>query len=637
MIISGSWLLKFSTSGEQVLRLPNGSRIIYFMYCFILINLSTLVSIIVDWCLVMSSDGDASAVADAVIYAIDSSLVMFQSGVVRQSLDAVCDSMRRTIPTNSQTQFCIFLYNCLVEQEGEKVAGISTILRLSRPNPQDVRHVLVLSQDDVELGKVVEPAKNPVKTPIYQVFSTVQSEFQQGLNQRKLSTMSRKFVIITNDDEPHDPRSSAGRVARAKSQDLTGIGIQVIPIFIGEGFRPQLFWQDLHYLPPGQRLPIEEYCKPVDDVHLKAVLLSKTHPKRAVARLHIELGHLRFPVRGYNLIYPKKKPLAVKAWVDGEEVHEVETKTSYLDVNSGEELGNADLSYEFTFSGCGVPVSGDELSELRHFEEPVVRILGFCPWPKQYFKVRPPLFLYPDGQGMQAAGTLRQSLISKSRVAVVYYVHRGTPFLAYMYPATNPDGFWVTFLPHTDDLRELPQKYTEQVCAPPDLIKKAHSITSNLNLGQFDPKRYPNPQIADITASLESIALSLPEPEDINDKTIPKYRSIAKRDGKAISLFNESLREAYDDWYRSILSVKEIEPPREDVVIQPMKKRRLVNSIEDAYLYFEQDRLNELYKSDLVALLEQFEIKIPPRATKHDLAALLSQQFSHAVKKSSTS
>lgn len=578
-------------------------------------------------------NGTATTAADAVIYAIDSSEVMFHSGAVHQSLEAVCDSMRSTVPTNPQTHYGVFLFNCLEEQGGEKLVGICSVLNLCRPKPQDVRRILVLASDSAELCKVVDPAKNPMKTPIHQVLSLAQSEFQKISNQKNFASVARKLVLITNDDEPHEPRSSAGRVARAKSQDLTGLGIQIIPIFIGEGFRLQLFWQDLHYLPPGQRLPIEEYCAPVEDVHLKAVLRSKSSPRRAVARLYLELGSLRFPVRGYNLVYPKKKPLASKVWTKGEEVYEVQTETSYLDVNSGEELQKSDMSYEYSSSGRGVPVSEEELAGLRKFEDPVVRILGFLPDPEQYFKIRPPLFLYPDEQGVEAAGTLRQSLLSKKRIALVYYVHRSSPSLAYLYPSSNPDGFWLTFLPHLDDLRQLPQKYVQQVAAPPQLVEDASSLVSKLKLGHYNPQRYPNPQISDITASLESIALSLPEPGDIPDKTTPKYKSIAKRGGESIVVFNENLRQVYDEWFHSIPAVKEADAPREDVVIQPMKKRRIVNTIQDAQYYFEKGKLGELYKNDLVALLEQFDVKIPPRATKNDLSILLSQQFDHKPEK----
>ena len=87
-------------------------------------------------------------------------------------------------------------------------------------------------------------------------------------------------------------------------------------------------------------------------------------------------------------------------------------------------------------------------------------------------------------------------------------------------------------MPFADDIRNPPD-IPGPIQASDDLAEKVKIITENLWFPNrmYDPSRYPNPQLQWHYKILQALALQEEVPEQAEDMTIPKYKSIGKRVG----------------------------------------------------------------------------------------------------------
>lgn len=94
------------------------------------------------------------------------------------------------------------------------------------------------------------------------------------------------------------------------------------------------------------------------------------------------------------------------------------------------------------------------------------------------------------------------------------------------------DVLWLYPLPFANDIRDPPD-LPEPVRASDNHVEKVKIITENLWFPNrmYDPSRYPNPQLPWHYRILQALTLRENVPEQAEDMTIPKYKSIGKRVG----------------------------------------------------------------------------------------------------------
>ena len=165
----------------------------------------------------------------------------------------------------------------------------------------------------------------------------------------------------------------------------------------------------------------------------------------------------------------------------------------------------------FKFGGEQVTFSPEEISQLRNFGEPGIRIIGFKPLALLPFwaNVRPSTFIYPSEEdyvgSTRVFSALQQKLLKDRKMGVAWFVARknAVPVIAALVPGAEklsdegeqivPPGIWIVPLPFADDIRQNPE--TPLVRAPEVLIDLMRLVIQQLQLPKavYSPEKYPNP------------------------------------------------------------------------------------------------------------------------------------------------
>lgn len=190
--------------------------------------------------------------------------------------------------------------------------------------------------------------------------------------------------------------------------------------------------------------------------------------------------------------------------------------------------------------------SKEEMSAIRHFGDPVIRIVGFKPLDMLpvWASIRPPIFMYPSEAdyigSTRVFSALQQKLLKDQKMGVAWFIPRrnAAPTIAAIIPGSEkysddgdqeaPPGLWIIPLPFADDIRQNPE--TTLVRSPDSLVDLMRTVIQQLQLPKaiYDPKRYPNPSLQWHYRVLQALALEEDFPDKPEDKTIPKYRQIDK-------------------------------------------------------------------------------------------------------------
>jgi ATP-dependent DNA helicase 2 subunit 1 len=202
--------------------------------------------------------------------------------------------------------------------------------------------------------------------------------------------------------------------------------------------------------------------------------------------------------------------------------------------------------------------SADELKQIRNFGEPILRILGFKPVSTLRFweNLRPSYFIYPSDATVTGStrtfASLHKKLLQDQLMGLAWLIPRRNqaPVFTAIVPQeeefddkgaqTTPPGMHCIVLPFLDDIRANPVDETLSgnffsgsllTKASEDLIDKMGEIVRSVTLKSYNPTKYPNPSLQWHYRILQAIALEEELPEQPEDKTLPKYKSIHKRTG----------------------------------------------------------------------------------------------------------
>jgi ATP-dependent DNA helicase 2 subunit 1 len=302
-------------------------------------------------------------------------------------------------------------------------------------------------------------------------------------------------------------------------------------------------------LDPEAPAPIISANKPIEEggISLLQSLLSSINsravPKRTLfSNLPLELSpNLKISVKGYILFKRQEPARSCYIWLNGEIPQIAEGKSAYVAEDTARTVEKVELRKAFKFGGETITFTPEELSKIRTFGDPVIRLIGFKPLTMLpiWANLRPSTFIYPSEDDVigstRTFSALHQSMLKKNVFGLVWYIPRknAVPNLAALIPGAEklddnneqimPPGLWIVVLPYADDIRAKPA-LTKTPHLPEELIDKMHQIIQQLQLpkAEYDPSKYPNPSLQWHYRILQALALEEDVPTRPEDKTIPK-------------------------------------------------------------------------------------------------------------------
>jgi ATP-dependent DNA helicase 2 subunit 1 len=274
---------------------------------------------------------------------------------------------------------------------------------------------------------------------------------------------------------------------------------------------------------------------------------SKAAPKRALFSLPLEIGPgFKIGVKGYILIKEQKPSRQCYVWVGGEKPQIAVGSTTQIAEDTARTIDKVEIRKAYKFGGESIQFTPDEISKIKNFGDPVIRIIGFKPMSMLpiWANMRPSVFMYPSESdyigSTRVFSALQQKMLKDEKMALAWYIPRrnATPVLAAIIPGEEkyndngeqiyPPGMWIINLPYADDIRDKPE--TILVRTTDTLTDKMRIVIQQLQLpkAQYDPHKYPNPSLQWFYRILQAMALEEDLPEQPEDKTIPRHKQIDK-------------------------------------------------------------------------------------------------------------
>lgn len=254
-----------------------------------------------------------------------------------------------------------------------------------------------------------------------------------------------------------------------------------------------------------------------DGISLLNTLLSSINsrsvPRRSLfSNVPLEIGPgFKISVNGYLLLKKQEPARNCYVWLSGETPQIVKGTTTQMADDTAQTVEKADIRKAYKFGGEQVAFTPEEQQALRHFGDPVIRIIGFKPLSALpiWANIKHPSFIYPSEEdyigSTRVFSALQQKLIKSEKLALVWFIPRknAAPVLAAMIAAEEkvdengvqklPPGMWIIPLPFADDVRQDPE--SKKIQAPDTLIDKMRQVVQQLQLpkGTYEPQKYPNP------------------------------------------------------------------------------------------------------------------------------------------------
>ena len=289
-------------------------------------------------------------------------------------------------------------------------------------------------------------------------------------------------------------------------------------------------------------------------------------PKRALfSNLPLELGPgMMISVKGY-IIFKRQEPKKTSwVWFGGQEPQVAHSKSAKVADDTGHAVAKLEIRKAYKFGGEQISFSVDEITSIRNFGEPVIRVVGFKAINLDnlpiWANLKGATFLYPSEEDFVGStrvfSALQQKMLNDAKIAIVWFIPRknAVPQVAALVAAMDqvdeksghilPSGIWLVPLPFADDIRSNPD--TPAVTSPDPLIDRTRTIVQQLQLprGRYIPAKYPNPGMFFVVCTgihinsrlalqwhyrvLQAMALEDEAPTQPEDKTMPKYKQISK-------------------------------------------------------------------------------------------------------------
>ncbi|KAI9842331.1 MAG: ATP-dependent DNA helicase II subunit 1 [Sclerophora amabilis] len=542
-------------------------------------------------------DTGYKSVKDAVLFAIDVSSSMTsatpnskgaeQDTPVSAALKCAYSLMQQRIISNPNDMIGILLFGTakskLYPDDENPKGGPSyphcyLLTDLGVPAAADVKQLKAMVEDEQEASEILVPSTEPVSMAnvffcASRIFTTKAPNFS-----------SRRLFIVTDNDDPHaqDKALKSSSTVRAKDLYDLGVIIELFPIsHSGHTFDRGKFYDDIIYRSspvdpdapaPGSFPPKTSFTD--DGISLLKSLLSSINSK-AVARralfsnLPLELGPgFRISVKGYILLKRQEAARSCYVWLNGEKAQIAKGVTTQMAEDTARTIEKGEIKKAYKFGGEQVTFSPDEISSLRYFGDPIIRIIGFKPLSMLpiWASLKSSTFIYPSEEdyvgSTRVFSALQQKLLKDSKMALAWFIARknAAPVISAIIPGPEkigengeqiiPPGMWLIPLPYADDIRQNPQ--TVLARAPDSLVDMMRTVVQQLQLpkGQYNPQKYPNPALQWHYRILQAMALDEDLPEKPEDMTLPKYKQIDKRTGEYVLQWGQELEQQYRAWQK---------------------------------------------------------------------------------------
>ena len=463
---------------------------------------------------------------------------------------------------------------------------------LDVPAADDVKALRSLVEEEEESKKLLVPSIERVSMAnvlfcANQIFTTRAPNFN-----------SRRLFLVTDNDDPHTNDKALRSSATVRAKDLYDLGviIELFPISRPDhefdrskfydvrlyctllsyhGLQMQDIIYNARHLDPEAPAPISEATAPSstsDGISLLHSLLSSINSK-AVARralfssVPFEIGPgFRISVKGYIIFKRQEPKRSCYIWLEGEKPQIATGVTTQLAEDTARTVEKVEIKKAYKFGGEQITFTPEEVSSLRNFGDPGIRIIGFKPQSMLPFwaNYRPSTFIYPSEDdyvgSTRVFAALHHKLLDDDKMALAWFIARknASPVIAAIFPGAEklddngnqvmPPGMWLCPLPFADDIRQNPE--TTLIRAPEPLIDRMRDVVQQLQLPKavYDPMKYPNPALQWHYRILQALALEEDIPEKAEDKTVPKYKQIDKRAGPLAIDWGHELHRQHEEW-----------------------------------------------------------------------------------------
>ncbi|KAL9123421.1 MAG: hypothetical protein Q9187_000022 [Circinaria calcarea] len=623
---------------------------------------------------------------DAIIFAIEVSSSMLNPPPLSDSKKADTDTpasaalkcgyqlMQQRIISNPNDMMGVLLYG--TEQtkfhEDEQSRGrlaypnCYLLTDLDVPAADDVKALKSLVEDDEVFKQLMVPSTEPV------TMATVLFCANQIFTTKAPNFASRRLFIVTDDDDPHaksKKQKEANLAATTRAKDLYDLGviIELFPVSKpGQEFDRNKFYNDIIYsaspTDPEAPAPTSSTTKVSstgDGITLLNSLLSSINSKAVAKRalfsnLPFEIGPgFKISVKGYIVFKRQEPKRSCYVWLNGEKCQIAKGVTTQMADDTARLVEKGDIRKAYKFGGAQITFTPDEISKLRDFGEPGIRIIGFKPLSMLpiWANVRPATFIYPSEEdyigSTRVFSALQQKLLKDDKMGLAWFIARksATPVITAIIPGVEklnddgeqvlPPGMWIITLPFVDDIRQNPE--TTLIRSPDSLTNLTRVIIQQLQLpgARYYPGKYPNPALQWHYRILQALALEEDLPEKPEDKTVPRYRQINKRAGAYAIEWGVELEAQYQDWVQanqtSATSAKQAKRPASSAKDDSESKKKAKTaetdtiSDEDMRDHFDRNSIAKLSMPVLKAWLGKKGLSLSGK--KADLVERIEPYF----------
>ena len=482
-------------------------------------------------------------------------------------------------------------------------------------------------------------------------------------NGRAANFNMKRVIFITDNDDPCGGQKEMREAARVRAGDLRDLGITLESMFIsGEDrpFRSNIFWDEIVTHNADEPLGVVELGRQRQR-QMADIIKAKTVPRRAHFTVPLEIAPgLTIGVKGYILFKRQEIHRQELIHNKGDKPQIAKGEQQYIDMSTSKVLDRKEIRRGYNFGDSLVMFSEDDIKQVKHVEDPVIRIVGFKSLERLDFghNMRPSYFIYPteaDYVGStRTFASLHKNLLSMGRFALAWFIPRrnATPCMVAMLAAKehidrdtglqdSPPGFHLVSLPFADDLRETPPQRLVQASRP--LVDAFAAVIEQLNREPYDPLKFRNPSLQWHWKVLQAYALE----EDAGDlkrdvdQTRPKYKGIEKRAGALIRRWGEVLEAESQGLIGGGATVVPVKRGRsgDDDPVKPQPKKTLtkygdgeVPSLEEAGEMIADGKFEKLMtlqslKAIIAAHPEQFKGR-PASQRKADLVRFVEDALS---------
>ncbi|KAI5796272.1 SPOC like C-terminal domain-containing protein [Peziza echinospora] len=520
------------------------------------------------------------------------------TSAVKTALQCAFQVLQQRIISNPNDMMGILLYGTDKTQfpeGGNTYQNCYLLLDLDVPDAPGIKDLKRLIEDDTAFEELTTPAKTPpsISTVLFaanQLFTTKASNFH-----------SRRLFLITDNDDPHAADKALKNSAITRARDLYDLGVRIDPFYISNPGKDEFdlakFYDDIIYRSSTNDDDGAVAATSLTGTHLKAsesldgkvrlqsmlsTILSKAVAKRALFSLHLQLAPgFEIGVKGYNVIKRQQPARSHYVYTALEKPQIVKAETTQLADDTARIITDkAEIKKAYKFGGETVLFDMDEMKEVRALGPPsaaqaVLRVIGFKPARMLRFmdNVKPAVFLYPSEEefigSTRVFSSLWQNLAEKDVVAITWFVARknASPVIAALVPSRRekrekkekdvdaslgnnsfpPQGIFLIQLPFANDIRQNPDVPVYRSPAP--LTDAMRRVVKQLHLPRgYRPEKVSNPALQWHYRILQAVALDeeMPEVEEVQDKSKPKYSLIRRHAGEWVKAWGAVLDEVGD-------------------------------------------------------------------------------------------